>query len=230
MRPSPTIPSCIALLLSLLVARVSRRSAGVSPAVATPSRPRIQFQEDYKLFCPLPQNCEPRPQVAPQLLEDVGFDCAPGLAGNDERSFRNIDLMLECLDLRGIGGIKKVRNRKVSDPAKSTGPQRSASLPQALHLAARLPVGRRRLNLRCQRVWQRSLQSAHRSFLSSYPFCCVLFATAASSLSKASANNFTPSLVNLSVTSFIEMPARARSCITFDAPATSSVRLFRSRP
>ena len=68
------------------------------------------------------------------------------------------------------------------------------------------------------------------SRLTIYPFCCVLFATAASSLSKASANNLTPSSVSLSVTSFIEMPARARSSIVFVAPGTSSMRLLRSRP
>jgi hypothetical protein len=61
-------------------------------------------------------------------------------------------------------------------------------------------------------------------------FSCVLFATAASSLSKASAKSLTPSSVSLSVTSLIEIPARAKSSMVFCAPVTSSVRLLRRCP
>ena len=59
---------------------------------------------------------------------------------------------------------------------------------------------------------------------------CVFFSTAASSLSKASANSFTPSAVSLSVTSFMTMPTDGESAMVFCAPSTSSVRLWRGLP
>src|SRR5579862_1386187 len=104
-------------------------------------------------------------------------------------------------------------------------PKRSVTLPQTLHVSARLPLGDRRFHGRSKRFRQGGLQSAH-----GYPFCCVFFFTASSSLSKASAKSFTPSWVNLSVTSLIEMPTCDRSLITLAAAGTSSVRLFLSFP
>src|ERR1035437_907784 len=113
----------------------------------------------------------------------------------------------------------------------AAGPEGCIALPQTLHGTTRLPIGDRRFHGRGERFRQGSLQSAHEIYpFACVVFCCVFLATAASSLSKASANNLTPSSVSLSVTSLIEMPARARSSITLAAPATSSVRLFRSTP
>ena len=219
------------------------------------------------------------------LLENVGFERAARLAGNDEERLRNINQMLERFHLGGIGRIEHVQGREVRGPAErhaqnfraqarsahpeqqhmlkaaglhflrelrqlivlrdlliddiepaqpvgfvAAGPERGIALPQTLHLAARLPIGDRGFHSRGQRFRQGSLQLAHKI----YPFCCVFFsvllATAARSLSNASANNLTPSSVSLSVTCLIEMPARARSSITLAAPATSSVRALRSRP
>lgn len=116
------------------------------------------------------------------------------------------------------------------EPAQPLGlifpsPQAAIAIPQTLHCPARLPVGKRRFH-------RGSQLSGREVFirLAVYPFCCVLFSTEASSLSKASANSFTPSSVSLSVTCFIEIPARARSSIVFFAPGISSVRLLRSLP
>src|SRR6266487_3164636 len=47
---------------------------------------------------------------------------------------------------------------------------------------------------------------------------------------KASEKSLTPSTISLSVTSFIEMPALARSAMVFAAPSTFSVKLGRSLP
>jgi hypothetical protein len=106
------------------------------------------------------------------------------------------------------------------------GPQRCIVLPKALHLVARLPIANGSLHSRGETLGQRSFQAAQADF----PFCAVFFSTAASSLWNASANNFTPSAVSFVVTSLIEIPVLARLSITFCAPATSSVRLFRSFP
>src|SRR5258708_27234852 len=54
--------------------------------------------------------------------------------------------------------------------------------------------------------------------------------TASSRVLKASANSLTPSTISLSVTSFMEIPAFARSAMVFAAPSTFSVRLGRSLP
>lgn len=105
-------------------------------------------------------------------------------------------------------------------------PQGSVFLPQTLHLAACLPLGHGGLYRGGQLVRKGSLQSAH----AYWPFRCVFFSTAASSLVKASANSLTPSSVSLSVTSFIGMPAFAKLSITFCAPCASSVRLFLTLP
>ena len=59
---------------------------------------------------------------------------------------------------------------------------------------------------------------------------CVLFSTAASSLSNASSNRRTPSTVSLSVMRSIEMPVCARFCITSLASSTRSVRVSRGFP
>src|ERR1035438_3064861 len=52
------------------------------------------------------------------LFEDVRFERAARLAGNDKERLRNIDLMLERLHLRGIGRIEHVQDREVSDSAE----------------------------------------------------------------------------------------------------------------
>ena len=43
------------------------------------------------------------------LLEDIGLERAAGFAGNDEQRLREIDLVLEGFDLRGIGGVEHVQ-------------------------------------------------------------------------------------------------------------------------
>ena len=45
------------------------------------------------------------------LLENVGFERAAGLAGNDKKSPRNIDLAFDRLDLRRIGRVEYVKIR-----------------------------------------------------------------------------------------------------------------------
>src|ERR1700733_13372947 len=82
-------------------------------------------------------------------------------------------------------------------------PKGGIALPEALHLATRLPIANGSLHRRSETLWQRRLQTAHAVF----PFCCVFFSTAASNCWKASANNFTPSAVSFVVTSLIDMPA-----------------------
>src|SRR6266853_3529989 len=105
------------------------------------------------------------------------------------------------------------------------GLERPIALPQAFHFSARLPLADRTLNRRRERLGQRRFQPTH-----ACAFRWVLFSTTARSVSKASANNLTPSSVSLSVTSFIEMPALARSSMVFCAPGISSVKLSRTRP
>src|ERR1700680_2623245 len=104
--------------------------------------------------------------------------------------------------------ILRVSDIKPAQPAGlvRAGPERRIALPQAFHFSARLPLADRTLNRRRERLWQRRLQPTH-----ACAFRCVLFSTAARSLSKASAHNLTPSSVSLSVTSFIEMRAGGRS-------------------
>jgi hypothetical protein len=52
------------------------------------------------------------------LFEDVRFESAARLAGNNEQRLGNVDLMLERLHLRGIGGIEHMQSRKVRNPAE----------------------------------------------------------------------------------------------------------------
>src|SRR5579863_27507 len=52
------------------------------------------------------------------LLEDVWLKSAARLARNNEESLRDIDLMFERFDLRGIGGIQNVQSRELRDSAK----------------------------------------------------------------------------------------------------------------
>src|SRR5271157_3954689 len=52
------------------------------------------------------------------LFEDVGFERAAGLARDDKKRFRNIDLMFERLHLRGIGGIEHVQVGEMGGPAE----------------------------------------------------------------------------------------------------------------
>src|ERR1700730_6536836 len=119
-----------------------------------------------------------------------------------------------------LDGVRDLVFRDIQPPQPLAlivaGPKCCVALPETLHLIAGVPIGDVCLHRSGQAFRQRRFQAAH-AFC---PFCCVLFSTAASSLWKASANSFTPSVVSLAVTSLMEMPALARLSITFCAPAT----------
>src|SRR5215471_10873169 len=208
------------------------------------------------------------------LLENVRLERAPTLAGDDEQSLADVNLLLKRLDLRGVRRIEHMQlgkpgNRSKGhpqhfrteagsshaeqqhvlesglfylfrdvlqlfalrnlffddiEPAQPLGfvfarPERGVTLPQTFHFSAGLPLAQGGFHRSGQRLREGGLESAHTCF----PFVCVLFDMASSNFVKASANSFTPSSVSLSVTSFIEMPAFARSAMTFWASGKSSV-------
>ena len=53
------------------------------------------------------------------LFEDVGFERAARLAGNNEERFGNVDFLLKCLHLRRIGGVENVQVRVPGTLAES---------------------------------------------------------------------------------------------------------------
>ena len=53
------------------------------------------------------------------LLEDVWFERAPTLTGNDEQRFRDVDLILKRPDLGGIGGVEHVQFGEAGNGAES---------------------------------------------------------------------------------------------------------------
>src|SRR5579859_7889770 len=53
------------------------------------------------------------------LLEDVGFERAARLAGNDKQSLGDINQVLKRLHLAGIRRIEHVQGWEMSDPAES---------------------------------------------------------------------------------------------------------------
>ena len=73
-----------------------------------------------------------------------------------------LNLFRDLLQLILLGELL-VHDIEPSQPVGfvAPSPQRCIALPQALHLAARLPVGNGRLHRRSQRFRQGSLQSAH---------------------------------------------------------------------
>ena len=40
------------------------------------------------------------------LIENIGFKCAAGFAGDDEQCNRQINFIFESFDLRGVSGIQ----------------------------------------------------------------------------------------------------------------------------
>src|SRR5258708_6387287 len=104
-------------------------------------------------------------------------------------------------------------------------PERSILLPQARDFIVLLPIFERYSNRPRKRTGQ--LVSLAVQTHARTP---AFLPTASSRVLKASANSLTPSTISLSVTSFIEIPAFARSAIVFAAPSTFSVRLGRSLP
>src|SRR6266850_7035226 len=107
----------------------------------------------------------------------------------------------------------------------SPRPERSIFLPQPRHLVVSLPVFYGCSNLTCKRASQLVGLAVQ-----AHAGTPAVLLTASSRVLKASANSLTPSTISLSVTSFIEIPALARSAMVFAAPSTFSVRLGRSFP
>src|ERR1700691_413377 len=102
-----------------------------------------------------------------------------------------------------------VDNREPAEPLAfiGIGPQGGVFGPEALDLVVQLPVFERSLHGLGQ--WWGQFVGHRFAEVPVASFAC--FSTAPRSLSKASAKSFTPSSVSWSVTSFMEIPARARS-------------------
>src|SRR5208283_5258725 len=120
-----------------------------------------------------------------------------------------------------------LRDVKPAEPVAlvRAAPERSILLPEARDLVVVFPVRKRNVNCRGQ-GWRQFVSQ----FVEAHARTPALFPVASSNCLNASAKSFTPSRSNLSVTSFMEMPAWPRLSIVFTAPATSSVRLLRNLP
>ena len=147
-------------------------------------------------------------------------------------------------DVREAAALGVLGNlAKLVDAARSV---RRVMPSQPSHLASSVPVHREAS--RCHR--RRTLPVARQSSMVCFhgrarfggKLCvcatdlglrsrtCLDLLDGGQQLSKASANSFTPSLVSLSVTSFMEMPACGEVVHGSRAPSMSSVRLWRSLP
>src|SRR5690242_9545824 len=105
------------------------------------------------------------------------------------------------------------------------GPERRILLPEARHFIVFFPILEG-----CRYGLREIFRQDIGLFVHAHARAPAVLPTASSKVLKASENNFTPSASSLSVTSFIEIPALARSAIVFAAPSTFSVRLGRSFP
>src|ERR1700740_780332 len=106
-----------------------------------------------------------------------------------------------------------------------SGPERSILLPEARNFIVFFPVFEGRAH-RARELIRQFVGL----FVNAHARTPAFLPTASSRVLKASANSLTPSTIRLSVTSFMEIPALARSAMIFAAPSTFSVRLGRSLP
>src|ERR1700722_3054757 len=119
------------------------------------------------------------------------------------------------------------------EPAKpfafvGVGPKRSVFGPQTFHFVVFLPVFDVRGYGLGKLVRQLVSERIHYFFTADAALVC--WATAASKVSKAEENCFTPSSVSLSVAAFIEIPAFSSPCMLWCAASTFSSRLLRGLP
>src|SRR6266849_6875995 len=105
------------------------------------------------------------------------------------------------------------------------GPERGVFLPKACYFIVFSPV----LQRGGHRVGK-IIRERVGLFVHAHARAPAVLPTASSRVLKASSKSFMPSASSLSVISFIEIPALARSAMVFAAPSTFSVRLGRNLP
>src|SRR5258708_31938843 len=130
---------------------------------------------------------------------------------------------LETVDVREL----LLRDGEPAEPIAFVGPRpkRSIFLPQPRDLAVSFPVFYGCGNCTCKRAGQLVGLAVH-----AHAGTPVVLFTASNRVLKASAKSLTPSTISLSVTSFMEIPALARSAMVLAAPSTFSAKLGRSLP